>query len=143
MGIFKTKGLLRTKVYFPKLYALVEKTLVKCVACQMVRKKDQNTTLNIRPTHTKKIMDTVNIDFLGPSQISSIAYVLIPQFSLIHDQRFTKYRIKIGQSMQKSLATSGIDDVLLLGNWVSVISFCSHWCVLELLNEDLAERFWV
>ena len=39
----------------------------------------------------RKAMDTVNIDFLGPSQISSIPYFLIQQFSLIHDQSFMKY----------------------------------------------------
>ena len=38
LGIFKTKELLRTNVYFLKLDELVEKPLAKCVACQIVRK---------------------------------------------------------------------------------------------------------
>ena len=39
MGIAKTKGLLRTKVYFPKLDELVEKLVAKCVACKVIKKK--------------------------------------------------------------------------------------------------------
>ena len=36
LGIVKTKWLLRTKVYFPKLDELVEKLLAKCLACKLV-----------------------------------------------------------------------------------------------------------
>ena len=35
----KTKGLLRSKLYFPQLDELVEKLIAKCVACKVVRKK--------------------------------------------------------------------------------------------------------
>ena len=35
----KTKWLLLTKVYFPKLDELVEKLLAKCVACKVVTQK--------------------------------------------------------------------------------------------------------
>ena len=39
LGIIKTKGLHRTKGYFPKLdNELVEKLLAKCVTCKVVRK---------------------------------------------------------------------------------------------------------
>ena len=39
LGTIKTKGLHRTKVYFPKLdNELVEKLLAKCVTCKIVRK---------------------------------------------------------------------------------------------------------
>ena len=43
--MFKTKGLLITKVYFLKLDELVEKPLAKCAACQIVRKKHPHPTL--------------------------------------------------------------------------------------------------
>ena len=41
LGIVKTKGLLRTKVYFPNLDKLVENYLAKCVACKSVITKQQ------------------------------------------------------------------------------------------------------
>ena len=40
-------------------------------------------------------MDTINFNFLVPSQISSIPYFLIHQFSSIRDQRSTKYGFRI------------------------------------------------
>ena len=45
----KTKGLLRSKLYFPQLDELVEKLIAKCVACKVVRKKHKHPTLNITP----------------------------------------------------------------------------------------------
>ena len=38
LGTVKTNGILRTKVSFPKLDELLEKLLVECVACKVVRK---------------------------------------------------------------------------------------------------------
>ena len=75
----KENTVFRAVVYFLKLGELVEKPLAKCLACQIVRKKHQHPTLKSTPTH-KKTMETANIDFLGPSQMSSIPYFLICQF---------------------------------------------------------------
>ena len=82
--IFKTKGLLRTKLYFLKLDELVKKIPRKVCSMSNSQKKHQHPTLNTTPTR-KKNTDTVNNDFLGPSEISSIPYFLIhPPFSSIH-----------------------------------------------------------
>ena len=43
--LFKTKGLLIAKVYFPKLDELVDKFLAKCTACKVVRKKTPTSNL--------------------------------------------------------------------------------------------------
>ena len=38
LGMVKTKGLCKTKIYLLKLDELIEKLLTKCIACKVVRK---------------------------------------------------------------------------------------------------------
>ena len=51
--IFKTKGLLRTKLYFLKLDELVKKIPRKVCSMSNSQKKHQHPTLNTTPTRKK------------------------------------------------------------------------------------------
>ena len=114
LGIVKTKGILRTKVYFPKLDELVEKLLAKCLACKVVRKKHQYPTLIIIHEH-KKIMGTVNIDFFR-TMTDFINSQFCNSSILIDYQRFTKYGFWANLELNFYFIRSGTEYVSHVGH---------------------------
>jgi transposase InsO family protein len=82
-GIAKTKALLRSTVWFPKLDTCVERAVKNCLPCQAATHKPTNALNPLQMTELpKRAWDTVNIDFCGPfPDRKDYLLVVIDQFS--------------------------------------------------------------
>ena len=132
MGIVKTKALLRSKVYFPDMDAMVAEEIKSCLSCQAVGKQNPPAKLNLTPT-PKATWETVNVDYLGPLPNGTYLFVLIDQHSkypVVHFVRNTSAESLI-PILTKIISTFGIQKTLISDNGPPFKSFR----VAEFMNQ--------
>jgi hypothetical protein len=76
LGITKTKQLIRSKVWFPNIDVIVEKTIRPCVACQAVERSGSFIAPVKMSTMPASPWSELSIDFFGPIQPSN-KYLLV------------------------------------------------------------------
>ena len=78
--IQKTKALMRSKAFFLSMDNAIENEINNCVPCQATGRS--NPPSIVQPTKIpKKVCDTVNIDYLGPSPNGKYVLAIIDQSS--------------------------------------------------------------
>ena len=79
-GLVKTKSLLRAKVWFPRMDAMVEETVKNCFACSAVQKDVRMQPLKMSPLPDRP-WQCVSIDFSGPFPNGDYCLVVIDEYS--------------------------------------------------------------
>ena len=77
LGIVKTKQLLRSKVWFPKINELVEYRVKNCIACQACDKTHHKITPLIMSEMPNTPWECLSIDFYGPISPTNIYLIVI------------------------------------------------------------------
>ena len=124
LGITKTKSLLRSKVYFPKLDEKIENLIKYCAACQVQSKPVRPAKLSVTPTPTE-VWETTNIDYLGPLPYGFYLIVLIDQlskFPVVEPIRNTSADLLIN-FLQRTISTFGIPKTVISDNGPPFKSF--------------------
>ena len=81
-GIIKTKRLLRSKVWFPNIDAMVEETIRACLPCQAATSGNHPPPEPLKITHLPRApWKEVAMDFLGPFPTGEYLLVVIDEFS--------------------------------------------------------------
>ena len=116
-GITKTKELLRTKVWFPRLEKLVEQRINCCNVCQINHPR----TL-FEPLKMSSMPDgpweRVDIDFWGPTPSNTDLLVVIDEYSrfVVVEEVLSKSAMSIIPILHKIFSTFGIPVVLKSDN---------------------------
>jgi hypothetical protein len=79
-GVTKTKKLLRTKVWFPKLDSMVEKYIDSCVACRINHPRTYFQPLQMSNLPNSPF-EEVSVDFYGPTPSNTELLVFIDDYS--------------------------------------------------------------
>ena len=143
-GITKTKELLRTKVWFPRLDALVEKKISSCHTCQI-----NHPTVNYEPLRMTGMpngpWENVDIDFYGPTPDGTDLLVLIDQYSrfAIVEEVKSKTAQTVIPVLHKIWSTFGIPLVLKSDNGprFSSVDF-SNMCGYFGIKHHLITPYW-
>lgn len=116
-GLIKTKKLLREKVWFPDIDALVAKTVKECLACQAVGQPAKPAPLNPMPIPLQA-WDTVYADFPGPLPSKDLLLVVIDgrtRFPEVEVVRSTNAKSTIN-CLTRIFATRGLPRTLVSDN---------------------------
>lgn len=116
-GLVKTKSLLRAKVWFPYMDALVEDTVKSCDACSAVVKDER-----LQPLKMSELPDrpwqSLSADFGGPYPSGDYCLVVIDEYSrfpVVELVKSTSARSVI-PVLDKIFATHGIPETLKTDN---------------------------
>lgn len=117
LGIEKTKGLLRTKVYFPDLDKLVDELIRACIPCQSVTKQKVKPPLQNQPL-AKNVWQKVHIDYLGPFPNNSYILVMVDQRSKYPEIDFTSSTScnKLIPILERIFSIYGIPEIIISDN---------------------------
>lgn len=117
LGVNKTKALLRTKLFFFGMDALVEKEIGQCLSCQATTKKKTQQPLNIMLI-PEEVWEKVNVDYLGPFPNGQYIFVAIDQRSRFPEVEFTNSTSarKLINTLDRIFSTYGIPNVIVSVN---------------------------
>ena len=116
-GLVKTKKLLREKVWFPGMDAMVERAVKQCLACQSVGQPTKPAPLKIMSIPTSA-WDTVYVDFLGPFPTGDLLLVMIDgrtRFPEVEMVRSTNAKSTI-ERFERVFATHGLPRTIVSNN---------------------------
>ena len=116
-GLVKTKKLLREKVWFPGIDAMVEQAVKQCLPCQSVGQPTKPAPLKIMQI-PKSAWDTVYVDFLGPFPTGDLLLVMIDgrtRFPEVEVVRTTNAKSTI-QCFERVFATHGLPRTIVSDN---------------------------
>ena len=114
LGIEKTKGLLRSKVYFPELDKLVEELIKHCIQCQSVTKPKTKPPLQIQLLQ-KNVWQKAHMDCLGLFPNGSYILVMIDQRSKYSQTDFTSSTCcnKLIPILERIFSIYGIREIIV------------------------------
>ena len=137
-GIYKTKALLREKVWFSGIDELVKTTLESCLACQAVGKAAPPESVRLT-SMPEAPWDLVHADFVGPLPSSEYLLVVIDHYSRypeVETVRSTK-AVSIIPKLDKIFATHGIPSIVKSDNRPPFSSDeFSNYCTALGINHD-------
>ena len=81
MGIEKTTSLIRTKCWFPRLHALVDKTVRSCIACQCNTPETRTMAPLQMSRLPKSVWTELSADFAGPMPDGSYLLIIVDEYS--------------------------------------------------------------
>ena len=81
MGIEKTTSLIRTKCWFPRLHALVDKTVRSCIACQCNTPETRTMAPLQMSQLPKSVWTELSADFTGPMPDGSYLLIIVDEYS--------------------------------------------------------------
>ena len=97
-GITKTKSLLRSRVWFPGMDAIVERTVRDCMACQVATPQTSRMPLKMTP------LPAVKTDEIGAKDPDMKPYTsLISELSVINGLLLRGERLVIPKKLQKKI----------------------------------------
>ena len=143
-GITKTKELLRTKVWFPRLDKLVEQKIDSCQACQINHPRVLYEPLKMSNMPNGP-WEQVDIDFYGPTPSNTDLLVLVDQYSryaLVKEvtSKKAEYVIPI---LHEIWSTFGIPVVLKSDNGPPFTSIeFSNMCKFFGIKHQLITPYW-
>jgi len=97
MGIEKTTSLIHTKCWFPRLHALVDKTVRSCIACQSNTPETRAMAPLQMSQLPRSVWTKLAADFAGPMPDGSYLLIIVDEYS-----RFPVTRRQPTQSLQHS-----------------------------------------
>jgi hypothetical protein len=143
-GITKTKELLRTKVWFPRLDSLVMKKISSCQACQI-----NHPSVNYEPLRMSSMpngpWEQVDIDFYGPTPDQTDLLVLIDQYSrfVLVEEVTSKTAKSIIPILHKIWSTFGIPVNLKSDNGPPFTSVeFENMCTYFSIKHQLITPYW-
>ncbi|KAK3765540.1 hypothetical protein RRG08_052334 [Elysia crispata] len=88
LGIMKTKQLIRQKIWFPGVDAMVEDKIKNCISCQSCTQTNTQEPLKMSPCPDSPWLE-VSVDFYGPSPKGDYLLVIVDDFSRFPIVAFT------------------------------------------------------
>ena len=143
-GITKTKSLLRTKVWFPRLEDLVEKKIDTCSACQINHPRQY-----FEPLRMSEMPDgpwqCLDMDFWGPTPANSDLLIIIDEYSryAIAEEVFSKTTSEIIPVLHKVWSMFGIPSDLKTDNGPTFTSIeFENMCKFFGIRHRLITPYW-
>ena len=116
-GIVRTKQLLRSKIWFPGIDKMVEKTIDQCIPCQAVTNVKKREPLCMSET-PKNPWSEVSADFCGPFPDGSMLLVVIDNYSKYPEVEIVNSTSAVSSlpALEKMFATHGVPNVIKSDN---------------------------
>jgi hypothetical protein len=143
-GITKTKELLRTKVWYPRLEKLVELKIDGCQACQINHPRVLYEPLRMSNMPNGP-WEQVDIDFYGPTPSGSDLFVLVDQYSryAVVKEIKSKKAASVIPVLHEVWSTFGIPVVLKSDNGPPFTSFkFANMCKVFGIKHHTTTPYW-
>ena len=117
LGIVKTKNLLRSRVWFPKLDSLVEEEVKNCIPCLAAVNQNITEPLKMTPLPNGP-WENLKCDFFGPIPSGVYIFVIVDEYSrfpIVETVTSTSSNLVI-PILDETFSIFGVPNVLTSGN---------------------------
>ena len=148
LGMVKTKQLIRSKVWFPKIDSLVEEKIRKCLACQACEKTSHKIIPLMMSEMPEAPWENLSVDFYGPIAPTNEYLIVIQddysRFPVVINTFSLKSEV-IEPKLEAVFGTFGIPKILRSDNGPpfqssSFGNFCRSQGIIHRLNTPLWPR---